>query len=877
MSITTDAMRKILEKCDILLENEIISKELLLQSFSDFLLNTVEKEKHNVGVVLHTGSVCFEAIALIYAIVSCMVYNETDSEDIIESLGIGDAVIYTSGKSPKKCVFQGFEKMNGEKYIKLISQRQERGHMYTETVYVPPKWWRKIIPYYGESTRLDSRGLRKKSGIREEFFKSVLDYEDANIPAMTDISVAVVMPRDKAEFLLDSLRISFEGKTVKPLELIAASYFTENDEHRYGGNTGKIEANIKFTSKVSVARDLVLSKEGNKHIGVVVSGNEIVSKGQTEIPELLNRRSIQYVYVLMNIDFDNSTSIINETESPNVFACSKEYLLSNSLRTKSDGKYCKELSKQVDAVIERDIEPHILKGDFSWDDYKLVKKALLYIKNSDFVADEKDEFIIQSYSLVNLFLTAVFKVSVLEKCIGDDKLEIVSPIERLKELTEIADRFPEVLKAQARTILDFLEIAYLYLEEKSGKEIYLKELLKNNSNKMIAVIVPKAYYATLIRECGFYELMDDESLLTVVTANRFDNTVMYDHIVVVGNFNGKRFDTFRCRAAQRIETLLYDFESHFFKYKMRKAKKAENQLNALVLNTEFIEDDEAFESLYYSEIPDDEILEVTNMDAEVDEYVNRLNEIATFKSLGSASFSNGSTMSEIVAVGTFESGEKVLFTKNYKAYVFDEDNGIVKEVKVNDLTEGDSLVFAQRNSETRDIVDTILSNLVEEQKVSDEIIKCYQLSKLWKSRLVDYMQDMNMSAKIIASKMIANGAKVQEITIRGWLDEDSHTVGPRSIESIQQIATLVENEDMFENAQVYFDACSTIRKIRREILNQVGEAIINKLSGRQPKNNTIMEDIYNRIDSVALILRLETISFTEREVPMNLTNRPINL
>ena len=436
-------------------------------------------------------------------------------------------------------------------------------------------------------------------------------------------------------------------------------------------------------------------------------------------------------------------------------------------------------------------------------------------------------------------------------------------------------KFPQSLQAYAKTILDFLEIAYLFLEESSSKELYLRELLCQNSNKKIAIVVPKAYYAILLRECGFYDLMDDESLLTVVTANRFDNTNLYDHIVVVGNFNGKRFDTFRCRAAQRIETLLYDFESHFFKYKLRAAKKAESALNSLSYTQDFYDSD--FEDENITEISENEIMEISAIDSEVDEYINRLNEVATFKNIGIATVAGAAATTEVIAAGNFDSGEKVLFTKNYKAYVFDDDNGTVSETKVPDLTEGDSLVFTQRNSDTRDIVDSILSKLVSEEKVSSEIIECYKKSKAWKQQLVDYMQTSALSANMIASKMIANGVQVQEITIKGWLDEDSHTVGPRKMDSIQQIALLVENEEMFENAQIYFDACSTIRKVRREILKQIGEAIINKLCGKAPQENTIIADIYDRIDSIALILRLESITYIEREVPMNLTNRPISL
>ena len=57
-------------------------------------------------------------------------------------------------------------------------------------------------------------------------------------------------------------------------------------------------------------------------------------------------------------------------------------------------------------------------------------------------------------------------------------------------------------------------------------------------------------------------------------------------------------------------------------------------------------------------------------------------------------------------------------------------------------------------------------------------------------------------------------------------------VGPQKLESIQQIALLTENEDMFENAEEYFDACRIIRSVRVMIRKQIGQAIIDKISGK---------------------------------------------
>ena len=844
-----EALTKIIDKCELLLDGEVFSKELLMRTFAEFLSTTTERESHNVGFVMHTGSICFDALALVYSAVTCLVYNDAHADDVIYSLNIGDGVLYGE-KKKARYIFKGFTSFPSDPGVDYIQLWKSD----STSTYIPKSRWRYVVPYYGNSKSMDGRGIRTKSNDRSKLYSEVLGYDPGEIPSVLNVSAVVLMSRDKINNLVDKLKIRFGENTVKLTDLVTISYFTENDEYPLGGNVAKTEPIIKVTSKVSVARSLILSRNGNKHIGLIVFGNEIISRNISELPELINRKSIQYVYLLMNMDYDNALFLIRNTEQPNVFLCSKDFLLSNSLPAVNHNVYTDELSLQVDTIIDRNIEPHILTGYFTWAEYKDFKKAILFIKNSDFVSDEKEDFIVTAYSLMNIFLTAVFKITELENCIKDKALDILPIDERFEHLRNAASRMPIILREKAESIISALEIAYLYLTEASEKEDYLRQILTENHNKM-----------------------DEEPFLTVTTANRFDNSIVYDRIIIVGNFTGKRFDVFRCMASQRIETLLYEFESNIYKYRMRSAKKAEAELNAL--NTTITVEYDDSEDLYYSDgVNEDDVEEIAAIDRDVDEYLTHLNEVATFRSLESygASFGANQT-SEVVAFGTFDSGEKIFFTKLYKAYVFDDGDGTVKEVGVRDLNEGDSLVFTRNNSETRDIVDTILGKLVEEHKVGDDIIECYRKSKRWKEALREYMLNNNIPEKEIATTMIANGVHVQEVTIRGWLDEDSHTVGPRREDSIQQIALLIEDTDMFEKANIYYEACATIRRIRRDILSQIGRAIIDRLIGREPTAGTIMADIYERTGSIAQILRLESISNIERSVPMNLTNRPINM
>ncbi|MEA5049895.1 MAG: DrmE family protein [Oscillospiraceae bacterium] len=867
MSTASELMEKVIENCDLLYNGDLFSRELLMRSFAQFLSSSAEKDKHNVGIILHSGSLVFDALILTYAAISNLVMSETSSEDVIDSLEIGSSVLYGQRKR-SRYTFSGKTEVPGLQGGEYVLLTQGEGNK----SYVPKARWRYITPYNGSSTRLDGRGIRKLSGIKESFFTTVLGVKVCDIPSVIDTSVIVVIPRDRADQLLNGLTVRFGENEARLLDLVTASYYTENDEYYYGGNTAKVEPTLKITGKISVARKLLLDKTGNHNIGLIVAGDSSVSRGESELPELMHRKSVKYVYVSVHIDSEYSLALIKECENPSVFACTREFLLSNTTTQRIHNPLTNELTSQVNAIIDRDSSPVILHGHFSWEQFKDFKRAMFAIKGSEYDSPEKDDFLICAYSLLNLFLTAVFKISVLEEMISNKHLDLVSPADRLESLTSLTTGFPAYLHDKAKYIIDTLETAYLLLTEQSEKETYLWNYMGKNPQGKIAVVVPKAYYASILRETGLYSIVDDETQLYITTANRFDNTQLYDTIISVGDVEGKRFNPFRCRSSCKIITVLYSFESNLFRHKCKEADRIETILNAHA-KVGYIEDNKG-DDLYYDNATDEEIESVEHMASDVEEYIYHLNEIAEYRSMGYSGAAAGTT-AETVAIATFESGERAFFTKMYKAYVFDDNSGEVKELGVEELSEGDSIVFTQNNSETRDIVDMILEKLVSENKLSQDSVKNYTMSKRWKTALRDYMNNTQATASSIAQKMIENGVRVQEITIRGWLDEDSHTVGPKYADSIQQIALLVSDDDMFENYIQYYNACAVIRRIRRDILKKIGDAIINKLCGRIPDSGTLMSEIYDRIDSLALILRLDSISYITRTVPLNATNRPI--
>ena len=491
------------------------------------------------------------------------------------------------------------------------------------------------------------------------------------------------------------------------------------------------------------------------------------------------------------------------------------------------------------------------------------------MKSSEYSSDQKDDFIVQSYSLMNLFMTAVFPIGLLEDLIECGVVDNVEKPElRLHRLEETVKNFPDYLKDSAASVISLLEDVYLELHDSTPKEAAFLKVLEAQQSK-IAVVVPKAYFSIVIDKFLRLHNLNIETNICIMTANRFDSTQLYGAVIVVGNISGKRFDALRCRSSQEIDLLLYECEKYRYKKQARDAKAAEHLLNKR--STILIDDEYEEDSIG---IDEDDLNEVDIIDTEITDYISS----APIKAIrNSFSGGDGKNMAEIVAVAKFDSDEIAFFTKNYKAYVLDEADNSVKEVVASDLSEGDVIVFTRSTSKTRDIVEEILRDMINNKLVPHEIEDAYYKSREWKKTLIDYMKRTGRSAKEIADDMISNGVSVQEITIRGWLDEESHTVRPQKLDSIQQIALIAGNDELFDGAEICFDAGGQIYKLRRQILKVIGQAILGEVTGNGDLTGTMTAAIADRIKDAAVTLQIETITFVNDEVPINTTNRPITI
>ena len=402
------------------------------------------------------------------------------------------------------------------------------------------------------------------------------------------------------------------------------------------------------------------------------------------------------------------------------------------------------------------------------------------------------------------------------------------------------------------------------------------DLLSKHRNQKVAIIVPKAYYAGILYNLNVLEYFEDATQLYISTANKFDYSQQYDVIIAIGAFWGKKFDPFRSRASSTIYVIVSAVEENIFKYRKKLASAIEQKFNICAkVPVEYI--DETTET-YSDGATEEEISEVINSASDVTEYINRIFETKSLDLLNNASGAHYST-TEISYIATCADGESIFFTKKYRAYVFDSAKEDVIEVSVDKLSPGDKVIFKSNNSETKDIVTTLLDTYIDEyQTTSEDIQMAYLKARYWKEVLRKYRMDNSLSFKELSRQLEIHGSKKHEVTIQSWLAEDSYIVGPQDIETYAAIAAMTQDADMLADPKSFCTACEKIRSIRVGILKLIAKTIISKYSGKLSAEDDMAKVVSENIDDISTLVQIDTItSVTDKKAPINMVNRPITI
>lgn len=874
---------RLMDKCNIYFEDSLISKELIVQKYAKFFAVSFGQQAHSLSVVQHTGSVCFDVVSFLIAALGCFFLNETDNDNIIRSFTDGQMVMLTSitGKHKERRHWRGLlHKTHEYPFETELSDFDNADYAYLEQPeklsreYIPRNQWYRISPYNGPSTRADGRGIRSTKLGRNEFISYLFDVPVASVPSVIDVSTVIVTDREAFKRIANGIRIEYgKGKSVGLLDIVTASYYTSNlEEHQYGENPAKTEPILKITSRISAARDLVLDKSGNRTIGFIVIGTNTIAMDDSELAALLERKSLKFSMITASVDSDVAKKIIRTHDEAPIFVCTKEFLLQHSATPNVDNPITTELYSQIDNIIKNEVIPVSIDGMCYWQEIKTLKDAIFTIKNSEISNEEKDDFIITAYSMINLILTAVFPLERINMAVenGEFATMAIAPSAKIDELLKLADQ-SMALVDQFHIVADTIYRLYHSALAVCPKHEAIVKLLKKYSGQKIAIVVPKAYYIDILKTDN--EI--NERCSAIVTANRFNRSVQYNTIIVAGNFLGTHFNPLNCHAASNILVLLYDGEEKLFRNKKQESDFYEKSINArLNIKTD---DKNKNDFVGATEIAD--IASVVAIDSNLSQYINTITTFDAHSFVQRISgYSGNAPSTEVYAIGQFLSGEQIMFTRYYQAVVFFEADGTVSEKDVDSLHSGDIMVFAKRDDNTKNMVDYIYDQLQWAGKFTDKVTDATEKSQYWKLALSEYKDNNDLSYKDVAKRLRNLGLSIQEVSVRQWLIEESHIVGPRKENTLKQIAILTQDPFLLENTHSYFEACEIVRKQRKNILKLIGNVIVDKLRGLAPTDDKLLKFIFENVENLSESLELDKFSVLDKPVPVPtaFTNRPIN-
>ena len=850
-----DLVLKLLGKCDILFEDEVISSGLTMSTFTDYIVGIIDEAEKSNGLVYHTGSSIFDILLAVYIALSCIVYDEMTPEDLVRALNPGDIVIFEN----KRAKFLG---LTSDNMAQVKYDAVKKGNKESTTVTMPPKSFYKLKPYYGPATALDGRGIRSNSKTKLDFLQAVFGKRKIDVAGIGKRSAILVCNRDFADSFVEKVKICYDGtRYISITDLMPISYFSEDKEYPFRGNPGKNKPVLKFTNKISIAREIVYTDEEKQVFAVCILGAKATKNGESELPDIINRRSIKKTLLSFSVE-NYDSCLYTAYPDAKMFACTKDMLLSYSIPTEPFGVLTRENEMLINNIINRDIVENNVDGIIDIDEYRSFRKKISSIRHLVQNDDLIDRFIIESYALLNYFSNVPFPLSRVDTARQTMYLECPSFREKINFLDGIAKQYTGFLSDCLYGIVLILESISCVIEFDNPKFWPLVNAIRNALNsRTVLVLVPKPYYVDIFKAM-LPSYMYHNSNLHIKTIGALDSKGYYDVIISIGCLGTKNFSVFSIFSAPKIECLLYPHERPLFNYQKNIFIKREREINNRSELKFETSDTYEEERVIESDFVDDKATE---------DYIEEIAIKAALQAVSSAS-GGATTKADVIRVATTIGGETIFFTKYFTPYIFDGSQMTVTENNVRDIAAGDMLLFTKNSDQTKDIIDEIIMKIASS---SEQIKEAFRKSKYWKSCLLAYKDTHHLSFQDLSDAMQEYGTPKHPVTLRTWLNPESRIIAPREEDSFYQIALICGDDEMLASPESFHGACNTIRSLRVKILKLIGQSII-KTYQQVPEEITFFSDIVKEELSVlSQIVQVDTIvDVSDIQVSVTYTNRP---
>lgn len=571
--------------------------------------------------------------------------------------------------------------------------------------------------------------------------------------------------------------------------------------------------------------------------------------------------------------------IVREYTNSSVFACTPSYLKGTNTISGNDSKLLDDLHRQMYNWANLSINEVVVGSGISFKMLKTIRNDIFALKDSVLDDDNKNDFLINIYTLQNLFLTGPFDLIYMEECVSENKLHhgVMSPKERIGKLEEHISLFDNA-KTKAKEVLDCIKQEYRMLVRNNPKQKALDEIIRKNIKKRIVVVVPKSYYIDVLKSTSIFGI--NTSNVYFKTTREFSPEEFYDVVIVVSNKVSDKFKIFECCSTSQMYVILHEAENMSFMLKKKKARVFGGNIYKKHMKYSYVIDDAKERAEINDNIETQEAEEVENGWNELSEFIDNLKFKVpmryTYNSGTKLVSDTGTALSEVSYVGMFETGESIYLSKYYSAVVYDGCS--IEEKKPEKRQSGDVLVFTRNDNYTKNIVDYIFDELLEKNKLNASVKEANQKAEKWKELLRAYKDSGDYSYRDVTDSLNKLGLKHDEVTVRQWIYPESHIVGPRSMDDIRIIGELVNDDDLRNNYTLYDDAFKIVRKQRRNILGLIFKAINEKLSGRRSSGDEIIQMVFDNVDRLSQRYELESIKKVDEQyyIPIGYANRPID-
>ncbi len=844
-------VKEIFQEVKILYKGTELTKMSILKEYGNFLCDILDSdERHTAALALHTGDEYYQAMAVAMASFACLFHNNTDVEELISNLTVGDMLIVDGQRVRYQGIKDGSKLgvgfSHGVQYFSLECNGRDR--------WVPLSTAKtmNISLYQGTSETLGGQGIKRTFKERKAFLSTFIKTK-AKTEISTEInnSIAIVLDREIAEEIYHNITI-LQGERKFSLEdLVTATYYSENEEYQIGANPTKEEPILKFYSKISACREDIIEDKQKRIMGCLL-GDETLWNGNSEIFDITDRKSLKFVLLLGKTHYVKYQEWL-EKDGYRYYAAVPESVSSHI----QEGKTIRQVQfyKKLADFANRTIDTENIDVDTNTDIVFQIKHRLLRIKKESIFKDEAEDFVITSFFLLNLCRSAFFPLLYCGKAYKIMDLE-----EKLSALEQLPSIENGSIKEDALFVAANIGkmIERLYSQNPKGE--YIKEqIIKGKTD---CVISTKGYYGELfslwLKDCKITAKKPN-----VITVSAFEKSEeCFRNVIFTTAYYDFSFNPYASFGFACAQILTYDYERYQAKGLSRSAEQGRRLIQEKNELSYFVEEIKEEPIVISSDYEEDILFE-----SEMDKMAKELQLKGAYRYLSNTQ-TGVDTMINIAKIFTFASGSTGFFTKHFKGYRI---NGTeVSEEKLEDLKEGDSIIFT-KESENKDIVDLLLKQLLDNKLKNTEYPEYYRLSVYRKDMLLDYKRWKNLTYQELAEELKLAGCERHQVTLMTWLGEDAHIVGPRAESDYVGIVKLLGLE---VGAAEICKACNEIRSLRTRILNLLGKAILKGMFS--DKKDELWDIIADKAESLSQIEQITSIHEPEEgsQVPMYMINKP---